>query len=83
MRSVLLDITGGVLNGRLALEWTFSTGIFNPSTIEESATDFINRLKQIIQHCTSPQAEGFTPSDFPLTGLDQKELDKLLGKIKH
>ena len=29
----------------------------------------------LIEHCLSPEAGGFTPSDFPLAGLDQETVD--------
>jgi microcystin synthetase protein McyA len=31
----------------------------------------------LIDHCLSPEAGGFTPSDFPLADLDQQQLDQL------
>ena len=37
------------------------------------------RSRRSIAHCLSPEAGGFTPSDFPLAGLDQAALDRLLG----
>jgi hypothetical protein len=35
-------------------------------------------LRELIEHCKSPEAGGYTPSDFPLAGLDQAGLDHLL-----
>jgi hypothetical protein len=35
----------------------------------------------LIAHCLSPEAGGYTPSDFPDIDLSQDELDKLLTKI--
>jgi hypothetical protein len=32
-------------------------------------------------HCLSPQAGGYTPSDFPKAKLKQKDLDKLVARL--
>jgi microcystin synthetase protein McyA len=81
-RSSLIDITGGIVRGRLSFEWSYSARQFYPDTIERMANEYIQNLINLIEHCISPEAEGFTPSDFPMAGLNQQELDKLLGKIK-
>ena len=36
-------------------------------------------MRELIAHCLSPDAGGFTPSDFPLAGLDARELGLLLA----
>jgi non-ribosomal peptide synthase protein (TIGR01720 family) len=82
MRHTLIDITGGIMKGCLTLNWSYSIKLFNSGTIERIANQYRDNLMMIIEHCTNSEIEGFTPSDFPLAGLDQKELDKLLGKIK-
>jgi hypothetical protein len=38
-------------------------------------------LRLLITHCRSPEARGYTPSDFPEADLSQKELDKLIDRI--
>ena len=38
----------------------------------------IEALTELIAHCQSPEAGGYTPSDFPLAGLLQHQLDRLL-----
>jgi hypothetical protein len=42
----------------------------------------MDALSAIITHCQSPDAGGYTPSDFPGAKLNQKDLDKLLSKLK-
>jgi len=37
-------------------------------------------LRGRIADCRAPGAGGFTPSDFPLSGLSQAELDRLIGR---
>jgi len=47
----------------------------NPQQLGE---DFMHALQSVIQHC-GDQHLGYTPSDFPLAGLSQTELDNLLA----
>jgi non-ribosomal peptide synthase protein (TIGR01720 family) len=80
-RRHVLEINGIVVNGRLQMSWTFSTNLHDRETVERLAALYIDALRQLIRHCQSPIDGGFTPSDFPETGLDQQDLDKFLGKI--
>ena len=82
VRSTLIDINGGILRGQLTMEWSYSNEVHRRETVERLANEYIEKLRNIIKHCQSPDTEGFTPSDFPMAGVDQKDLDKLLGKIK-
>ena len=78
-RSHILEINGSVVEGRLRLEWLYSAALHHRETVEALAQTFLRRLTALIEHCLSPQAGGFTPSDFPLAGLDQETVDALFG----
>ena len=80
-RPYLLEVDGLVVAGQLQLHWTFSQTAHDRSTIERLAEDYISRLEAIIRHCQSPEAGGFTPSDFPEANVSQIDLDRLLEKI--
>jgi non-ribosomal peptide synthase protein (TIGR01720 family) len=80
-RGLVLEINGGVFEGRLSLEWTFSTALHRRSTIEELANEYLVALRELIAHCLSPQTGGYTPSDFSLADLGQEKLDELVGKL--
>ncbi len=80
-RSHLLDVVGQVVEGKLLLTMIYSQNIHRHSTIERLATEYNSTLKALIAHCTSPEAGGYTPTDFPLADLDQQELDDLLDLI--
>ena len=45
---------------------------------EALAAQFDERLRSLVDHCLSATQVGFTPSDFPESGLDQAELDAFL-----
>ena len=75
--SSLLSLSGQVYGGELRLEWSYSQAIHDTSTIEKLATSYQQALIEIVTHCCLEQSRGVTPSDFPLAGLTQGQLDSL------
>jgi non-ribosomal peptide synthase protein (TIGR01720 family) len=80
-RSHLLSINSLVVDGRLRLDWGYSEAVHRRNTIERLARNFMEALLSLINHCSSPSAGAYTPSDFPEAGLDQEELDKLIAGL--
>jgi non-ribosomal peptide synthase protein (TIGR01720 family) len=80
-RSHLLDINGGISNGQLALEWTYSRNVHRQDTIERVAGDFIEELRRLISHCQSPEAGAYTASDFEPFGWDEEDLEDIIAEI--
>ena len=66
--------------GRLRADWT-SGGIYQKEDLARIADRFREQLSALIRHCQSSGAGGFTPSDFPVSRLDQAELDDLLAEL--
>jgi non-ribosomal peptide synthase protein (TIGR01720 family) len=64
-RRHLIDVSAHVRDGRLHVQWVYSTALHQASTIEAVAADFLARLQGLIAHCQTSEG-GFTPSDFPL-----------------
>ena len=79
-RQHLIDVTGSVADGRLQLQWTYSTVIHDQGTITALAERFIASLRGLIAHCQASDG-GYTPSDFPLVRIRQDELDRLVGLV--
>ena len=80
-RSHLLRINANIANGQLQIAWSYSENIHHRETIERLADDFIDSLQSLINHCMSPEAGGYTASDFPQAQLSQKDLDLLIARI--
>jgi amino acid adenylation domain-containing protein/non-ribosomal peptide synthase protein (TIGR01720 family) len=80
-RSHVLEVNAYVLNDRLHVDWTYCRRLHRRETIERLANGFLKRLAALVEHCLSPEAGGFTPSDFPLAGLSNLELDKLSAML--
>ena len=80
-RRCLLDIVGTVFDGRLRMSFTYDANTHRRETIETVAQWFMEALRDLIQHCRSPQAGGFTPSDFSKMKFNQAELDELVADL--
>ncbi|WP_225446983.1 non-ribosomal peptide synthetase [Streptacidiphilus sp. PB12-B1b] len=78
-RPYLLDITGAVQDGSLELGWTYPADVYDEATVRRLAEEMCAALRDIAAHCARPGSGGRTPSDFPLAGLDQDRLDRLVG----
>ena len=74
-----LEVTGAVRAGRLELQIGYAEGVHRRETVERLAEGYAGELRAILAHCASEEAGGYTPSDFPLAGLEQAALDALLG----
>jgi non-ribosomal peptide synthase protein (TIGR01720 family) len=81
-REYLVDVVAGISEEQLQLSWVYSEAMHQPETIERIAADCVKALREIIKHCKSPEAGGFTPSDFPYAELDQETLDRVMTAMK-
>jgi non-ribosomal peptide synthase protein (TIGR01720 family) len=50
--------------------------------VERLAQGFLEALEALIVHCQSPEAGGYTLSDFPLVQLGQDELDRAFEEVE-
>jgi amino acid adenylation domain-containing protein/non-ribosomal peptide synthase protein (TIGR01720 family) len=75
-----LEINGSVWGGRLRMYWTYSPSLHRQSTIERVAGAFMENLRVLTAESHRAQPAAYSASDFPHAGLDQKNLDKLLGR---
>ncbi|GAA4812204.1 hypothetical protein GCM10023220_49340 [Streptomyces ziwulingensis] len=78
-RERLLDVTAAVTDGVLEFTWHHCAGLHQERTVRGLADGVLNALKEIVAHCARPDSGGATPSDFPLAGLGQAEVDRLVG----
>ena len=81
-RDHLLDVSGLVLEGKLTMNWIYSSNVHSRGTVEKLADSYHKTLRSILEHCQLEEAFGYTPSDFPDAQLNQVELDELLAGIK-
>ncbi|MEO8564694.1 MAG: condensation domain-containing protein, partial [bacterium] len=74
-----LEIVALVQEGRLTVRFGYARTVHDAATIERLAELYASALRGCIAHCLAPDAGGYTPSDFPLAGLDQRALDRVLA----
>lgn len=77
----LLEINTFIHEDQLNMRWGYSRQLHLPESIHKLVQAFEKTLLRFIEHCSAPNAGGFTPSDFPEAGLNQDDLDSLLGEI--
>ena len=80
-RHYRMEITAGIVQGRLQIVWSYNTKTIRRSTVEKLASGYQDALVTLIGHCKSITAGRYTPSDFPEANLSQQELDDLLHEI--
>jgi non-ribosomal peptide synthase protein (TIGR01720 family) len=73
-----LAVEACVVDGRLQTTWTYRLGQFQSADVERLAHAWAQALQQLVAHCLSADAGGYTPADFPLAPLTQEQLDRLL-----
>ncbi|MFE4367883.1 amino acid adenylation domain-containing protein [Streptomyces sp. NPDC056835] len=78
-RAHALDVAGRVVDGRLTVHLVRSAGVFSDEVMAELAAGFAEELESLLAHCELPGVGGVTPSDFPLSPLDQAGLDAAVG----
>ena len=66
---------------RLRVRWVFGPAHARTS-VAAVAERHLEALRELIEHCTSPQAGGYTPSDFSAAGVSQRDLDKLVARLR-
>ncbi|MAR93086.1 MAG: non-ribosomal peptide synthetase [Pseudomonadales bacterium] len=74
-----ISINSHIAGDSLQVDWIFSQRQLRLDTVAKLAQQFMAALEQLIAHCVQPNVFGYTPSDFPLAGLDQPQLDRLVG----
>ncbi len=75
-REALLDINGMVAGSRLELRIAYSRSQYRDDRMNELAAHLKGALLAVIAHCQEPDAGRYTPSDFPLAMLSQRQLDE-------
>jgi amino acid adenylation domain-containing protein/non-ribosomal peptide synthase protein (TIGR01720 family) len=80
-RSNLIDINAIINDEQLQINWIYNSNIHQHTTIENLAQEFVSCLQELIVHCLEPENIGYTPTDFPLIKLNQRELDLVLAKL--
>ncbi|BCA53909.1 hypothetical protein W02_10490 [Nitrospira sp. KM1] len=77
-----LTLQAEIVDGRLGLTWVYGGERYRRTTIESLAASYQRNLCALIAHCSSEEAGGYTPSDFPDVAIEQGALDAILEKME-
>ena len=80
-RRHLLEMDASIISGRLLINWTYLKSALDTEMVETLGNAYLSQLRTLIEHCLSPEAGGFTPSDFAGARVGSKNLDRLLSKL--
>ncbi len=72
-----LEINGLVVSEMLSLKFEYNAACHEDVTISSLVESFEKHIDSLLSQCK--ESYGYSPSDFPLAGLNQKALDKLVG----
>ncbi|MFQ3244133.1 MAG: amino acid adenylation domain-containing protein [Arenicella sp.] len=75
-RSHMLELNGMVAGGQLGFSLRYNGLQYAQDTMGSLAQGIESALYQIIEHCQSKGAGGVTPSDFPISHVNQTQLDE-------
>jgi non-ribosomal peptide synthase protein (TIGR01720 family) len=76
-RRHLIEINAMVLGGELRISCGYSSAVHQQATIENLAHNYVEALRELIEHCGSNREGGYTPSDFPEFHWNQNDLDEI------
>ncbi|MFE2068065.1 condensation domain-containing protein [Streptomyces sp. NPDC059467] len=61
----------------LGATWSWPSALLDEKDVRDLAATWFRALRALADHVRRPDAGGFTPSDVPLAGLDQKQIELL------
>ncbi len=82
LRPHLLDFSADIAGGELSLRCIYSRSLHSRESIERLLELARRRLEALIDHCLSPQAGDYTPSDFPMAGLSGDQLEAIIDQVE-
>ncbi|MFC5286678.1 amino acid adenylation domain-containing protein [Actinokineospora guangxiensis] len=62
-------------DGRLTADWTYAAGLLTEPEIDALARTWFRALDALLDHASTPDAGGYSPSDLALLSLSQDEID--------
>lgn len=76
-RGWALEVDSYIDEGELIIAWSYNPTCWQRETIAAQAEAMKTHLRALIDHCTAQTRTHWTPSDFPLAGLDRHSLQQL------
>lgn len=80
-RAYLIDVEGAVVEGRLYMDWLYSSHVHKDETIEMLISDFVSNVKEIMALARRFEGKQLVPKEFPRVSLDESEWDQIAGQF--
>ena len=77
-----IEVSGYVAGGELRLGWEYDGERYEREEMEAVVGRYLYELEELIAHCVSEDAGGFTPSDFPLAAAEESDLEKAFAAVQ-
>jgi amino acid adenylation domain-containing protein/non-ribosomal peptide synthase protein (TIGR01720 family) len=81
-RPYILDVNSMVARGKLQVNWSYNKNLHRRETVERIANRYLGCLRELMAHCLSEDAGGFTPSDFTADELTHEELVQIAALLE-
>ncbi|MFG1954931.1 amino acid adenylation domain-containing protein [Micromonospora sp. NPDC048830] len=81
-RLYLIDIVSRIQDGELRMQWNYHETAHQQETIERVARQALEVLNQLAAEARRPGVNGYSPSDLPISGLNQAEIDELVDQLR-
>jgi non-ribosomal peptide synthase protein (TIGR01720 family) len=62
--------------------WEYDAERHERAEMELVAARYKQELEELIAHCVSEEAGGFTPSDFPMVETGESDLEKAFAAVE-
>jgi non-ribosomal peptide synthase protein (TIGR01720 family) len=76
-----VEVETFLAGGALAVRWSYSDRRYEAGTVQGLAGRYLDELRTLIGTARDAVDPIYTPSDFPLAGVDQAQLDELLSRL--
>jgi FkbH-like protein/non-ribosomal peptide synthase protein (TIGR01720 family) len=76
-----LEISADVTGDQLSIVCSYWSERDSRARVEQLAAAYEQALRALVEHCRSPEAGGYTPSDFPDEDLSSDDLDAIFAQL--
>ncbi|MFF5070222.1 non-ribosomal peptide synthetase [Micromonospora olivasterospora] len=81
-RLYLIDIVSRIQDGELRMQWNYHEAAHQQETIERVARQALDVLGRLATEAHRPGVNGYSPSDLPISGLTQPEINDLVDQLR-
>lgn len=81
VRAYQLELNAVIQLGELSIDWAFGPSLHERATVERLADELIEEIYRLVHGENETNSTVVSPTDFPMSGLDQSALDNLSSQL--